>query len=136
MRVLRFGIVLSLVSLLLAACGTQLTAEQIMDRMEQARANLQTAHVVADVAITSPEENGTVQVEGWAEKTEQTDANGQPVSRLRANVLQASEADLVGTQFVSDGSTFWLYNPSKNTVLTGSQSDLKRDDLGGQDSTM
>lgn len=136
MRMLRWGIMLSLASLLLAACGAQLTAEQIMDRMEQARANLQTAHVVADVAITAPDENATVQVEGWTEKTGQTDANGEPVSRVRINVLSASEADLNGTQFVSDGTTFFVYNPAQNTVLTGNKSDLDRDEFGGQDPTM
>lgn len=136
MRIFRWGMMLAITSLLLAACGTQLTAEQIMDRMEQARANLQTAHVVADVAMTSPNENATVQVEGWAEKTGQTDAAGKPVARLRVNVLNSSEADLAGTQFVSDGTTFWVYNPEQNKVLTGKQSDLERDELGGQDPTM
>lgn len=136
MRVLRFGSVVLLASLLLAACGNQLTAQQIMDRMQQARDKVQTAHVVADVAITSPNKNGTVQVEGWTQKTGQKDTNGQPTSRLRANVLNASEADLAGTQFVSDGTTFWVYNPKQNKVLTGKQSDLQRNDLGQQDPTM
>lgn len=136
MRLLRFGILVALSSLILTACGGQLSAEAIMDRMQQARDNLQRAHAIADVAVTTPERSGTARIEGWIEKTGETDSGGKPVARMRINVLEASEPELVNAEFVTDGDTFWMYNPGHNTVLTGNQNDLKRNEFGAQDPAM
>lgn len=134
MRMLRLGSLLAMIGLLLAACAPrEVTADEIMRRMETARNNLQTAHVIADVSLASPERNGTFSVEAWAKKTGQTDAAGKPIGKLRAKVLSANEQDLVNSEFVSDGETFWLYTPKANKVITGKRSDLKQGQAGAAD---
>ncbi|GAB4434589.1 MAG: outer membrane lipoprotein-sorting protein [Chloroflexi bacterium OHK40] len=118
-------IVALLGALLLAACGQSLpTAEEIVDRMEAARAATNDAHAIVAIDFTSPERSGSLVVEGWMEKTGETDAAGEPLARLRIQVLEASEEGLKDTLVVSDGETFWLYNPAENTVITGSASEM------------
>lgn len=113
--------------LLLAACGAQpITADEIVERMEQARDTTRDLHATVAVSFTSPEAEGSMLLEGWFEKTGQTDADGHPIARARATVLEASEAELVGALVVSDGETFWLYSPTDNTAITGSVSEMKQ----------
>jgi outer membrane lipoprotein-sorting protein len=134
MRILRIGSLLALIGLLLAACAPrEVTADEIMRRMEAARNNLQSAHVIADLSLTSPERSGTFSIEGWVKKTGQTDAAGKPIAKVRAKVLSANEQDLVNTEFVSDGDTFWLYTPKANKVITGKRSELKQGQTGAAD---
>ncbi|MGB9633592.1 MAG: LolA family protein, partial [Chloroflexaceae bacterium] len=98
-------------ALLLAACGQRLpTAEEIVERMEAARAATNDAHATVALDVTTPDRAGRMVVEGWMQKTGATDAAGKPINRVRVEVREASEADLVGSLMVSDGETFWLYN--------------------------
>jgi outer membrane lipoprotein-sorting protein len=114
-------------ALLLAACGpNQLTAEQIVQRMEATRAATNDAHATVALDFTSDQQNGSFVVEGWLKKTDRTDEAGQPISKLRAEVKQASQDELKGAILVSDGDTFWLYSPSRNQVVTGSRADMPR----------
>lgn len=113
-------VITAITALLLAACGQSLpTAEEIVERMEAARAATNDAHAVVAIDFTSAERSGQLVVEAWLQKTGETDAAGEPIARIRAEVLEASEAELVGSLVVSDGATFWLYNPAENTVVTG-----------------
>ncbi len=107
-------------ALLLAACGQRLpTAEEIVERMEAARAATSDAHATVALDFTGPERAGRMVVEGWTQKTGATDAAGRPIARVRMEVREASEAAAVGSLIVSDGETFWIYNPAENTVITG-----------------
>jgi outer membrane lipoprotein-sorting protein len=134
MRILRIGSLVTMLGLLLAACAPrEVTADEIMRRMETARNNLQTAHTIANLSLTSPDRSGTFSVEGWTKKTGQTDAAGKPITKSRAKVLSASEQNVVNTEFVSDGDTFWLYVPSANKVITGKRSEMKRGEIGTAD---
>ncbi len=134
MQIFRIGSLLALIGLLLAACAPgEVTADEIKARMETARNNLQTAHVIADVALTSPQRSGTFTIESWAKKTDKTDAAGKPIGKLHAKVLNASEPDLVNTEFISNGETFWLYSPKANKVITGKLSELKQGHSGAAD---
>lgn len=144
MRLLRVSSLIALLALVLAACGTQqVTADEVMRRMEAARAALNTAHVVADVVVDAPaqpERSGTFSVEAWVKKTGATDVSGEPIVKIRAKVLNASggderAAELVGTEMVNDGETVWLYNPKENKVVTGKLSDLKGEGASGEDRT-
>lgn len=139
MRLVRFASLLMLLSLALAACSTQnLTADEVMQRMQQARDKLQTAHGVASVALTSPDRDGTFKVEAWGKKTGATDAAGKPIAKAHIKVLEATGEGgdtLVGTELVHDGDTFWLYNPKENKVVTGKISEIKSGDVGAQDPT-
>ncbi len=113
-------------ALLLAACGQRLpTAEEIVERMEAARAATNDAHATVALDVTTPDRAGRMVVEGWMQKTGATDAAGKPINRVRVEVREASEADLVGSLMVSDGETFWLYNPAENTVITGAASQMR-----------
>lgn len=113
-------------ALLLAACGQRLpTAEEIVERMEAARAATNDAHATVAIDVTTPDRAGRMVVEGWTQKTGASDAAGKPVYRARIEVREASEADLVGSLMVSDGETFWLYSPAENTVITGSASQMR-----------
>jgi outer membrane lipoprotein-sorting protein len=112
--------------LALAACAQSLpTAEEIVSRMEAARAATTSAEATVTLNFSTQERNGSLTVLGWMEQTGTTNAAGQPVARVRAEVAAASEPDLAGTTLVSDGTSFWLYNPAENTVITGVMSELK-----------
>ena len=116
-----------LAALLLAACGAnELTAEQIVQRMEATRAATNDAHATVALDFTTNQQNGSFVVEGWMKKTSATDEAGQSISKLRAEVKSASQPDMQGAILVSDGDKFWLYSPSKNQVVTGSRADLPR----------
>jgi outer membrane lipoprotein-sorting protein/predicted Fe-Mo cluster-binding NifX family protein len=126
MRRYTLFLVMLIGALLLAACGQSLpTAEEIVQRMEAARAATNDAHGVVAVDFTSPEQSGRIVVEGWTQKTGATGPDGEPISRVRAEVREASQEGLAGTIAVSDGETFWLYNPAENKVITGAAGEMK-----------
>jgi outer membrane lipoprotein-sorting protein len=128
MRRTAIFVLLLLGSLLLGACTERLpTAEEIVDRMEAARAATDDAHATVAIDFTSAEQSGRLVVEGWMQRTDVTDAAGEPISRVRAEVREASEPEMVGSIVVSDGETFWLYSPSQNTVVTGNAEDMGKE---------
>jgi outer membrane lipoprotein-sorting protein len=137
MRTLRLMLLMILASLALAACaqGEQITAEKIIEGMKQTRETTRDAHAVAQIATTGGEQAGNFVLEVWTRKTDKTDAAGNPIAQLRAKVLEASKDEVVGSEFVNDGETIWLYNPTENKVITGKLDDLKRGDVGTQDPT-
>ncbi|NTW02277.1 MAG: hypothetical protein HGA19_13515 [Oscillochloris sp.] len=52
-------------SLLLGACATQLpTADEIVTKMETARANTQDLHATVAITFTSPDQTGSMLIEG------------------------------------------------------------------------
>jgi len=112
-------------SLLLGACAERLpTADEIVTKMEAARANTNDVHATVAIDFTSPDQSGSMVIEGWMQKLPDA-ADGKPQARVRAEVREASQADLVGTLLVSDGQQFWLYNPAKNTVVVGNADEMK-----------
>ena len=137
MRTLRWMLILVLATLMLAACGRgdTVTAEQIMEGMRQAREKTQDAHAVAEVVTSGTQEDGRFAVELWMSKSGEVDAAGKPISRSRAKMLEASRAELLGTEIVNDGTTVWIYNPDRNTAVTGTITDLKQGAVGAQDPT-
>lgn len=124
---LRFSALIWLLvgALTLAACGQQqMTAEEIVARMEASRDSMQDVHATVAFDFVTNERNGSLVVEGWMKRTDRVDAAGKPINMLRAVVLEASEPELRDSLFVSDGATFWLYNPAANTVLTGALDEM------------
>ncbi|NNJ12819.1 DUF4367 domain-containing protein [Chloroflexales bacterium ZM16-3] len=118
-------ITLIISSLLLGACAAKLpTADEIVAKMEAARASTNDVHATVAINFTSPDQTGSMVIEGWMQKLPDA-ADGQPKARVRAEVLEASQADLVGSLVVSDGQQFWLYNPAKNTVVVGTADEMK-----------
>ncbi|RRR65985.1 MAG: DUF4367 domain-containing protein [Candidatus Viridilinea halotolerans] len=126
MRRITALLLMVLATLSLAACTQSVpTAEEIVSRMEAARATTTSVAGTVDVRFQSPEQNGTLTLQGWMEQTGTTDAAGHPIARMRVEVAAASEAKLLGMTLVSNGESFWLYNPSENTVVTGVISEMK-----------
>ena len=97
------------VALILAGCGQQITAEEIVAKMQETVDGTQDAHaiVVADVNVQG------VQLSVKAELWEQAP------NKVRAQVLEASQPGLVGTMLVSDGENGWFYEPARNQVTVG-----------------
>lgn len=106
---------LSLV-LLLAACNAlgEPSAEEIVRRAEAAMDNLEQAHAIIEVEVSTEEEIMRLVGEGWMDGEQK-----------RGVVLEASKAELVGTLAVSDGATGWLYHPEHDKALTGDIEALK-----------
>ncbi len=123
-------LVLLLISaLVVSACSqaqTTISAEEIMQRMEAARDAMQDIRATVAFDFTSPEKSGSMLMETWLKKTDQTDAQDRPINMMRIEVREASEAQLQDARFVSDGETFWVYHPDENRVLTGTREDLAR----------
>jgi outer membrane lipoprotein-sorting protein len=113
-------------SLLLGACAERLpTADEIVAKMEAARASTQDVHATVAIDFTSPDQSGSMVIEAWMQKLPDA-ADGEPKARVRAEVREASQAELVGSLLVSDGEQFWLYSPSNNTVVVGTADEMKK----------
>ena len=118
--------VLLIVSLLLSACAREeITAENIVTKMREAQATTTDMHAVVRMDFTSPDETGFVTAEYWSRKTGAKDADGNEIGAVRVKVLDASEADLVGSEAVTDGTQGWLYSPKDNTAYVGTKADIE-----------
>ncbi len=118
--------VLLIVSLLLSACAREeITAENIVTKMRESQTTTNEMHAVVRLDYTSPDESGFISAEYWTRKTGAKDAAGNDVSAMRLKVLDASEADMIGSEAVSDGAQGWLYSPSENTAYVGTAADIE-----------
>ncbi len=90
--------------------------QQILTNAVNTLQSAQDGHAVADLNVNSPDKKGTATIEVWAKKL--SNAN-PPLYQVRAQVQQASDAKAQGATFVSDGTKFWAYSPSENTVWAG-----------------
>lgn len=106
---------LLVLSLALAGCGERITAEEIVARMQETVENTQDAHAVisASVNVQGIELSATAEV--WEKSP----------NKVRAEVLEASEPDLVGSIVVSDGQQGWSYEPARNVVRVGAAGEIE-----------
>ena len=102
-------------SLALAGCGQRITAEEIVAKMQETIENTEDAHAVIDVAVDAQGLQVSAKAEVWEKSP----------NRIRAQVLEASEPQLVGATIVIDGQQGWYYEPSRNRVLVGAPSDME-----------
>jgi outer membrane lipoprotein-sorting protein len=137
MRIFRWLSVAILASLALVSCaqGEKVTAQQIMDGLKQTREKTRDAHAVAEVNTSGTQQDGHFVLETWLRKTDKTDALGKPIAQSHLKVIEASKAELKGTEMVNNGETVWLYNPAQNKVITGKLQDLQQGKVGAQDPT-
>jgi outer membrane lipoprotein-sorting protein len=117
-------IVLSVVAtltLLLSGCQTGPTAEEIVAKMQEVEASTDDAHAVVAFSVQAEDMDVdmNVVVELWEQRP----------GKLRAEVLEASEADIVGVVSVTDGEQAWLYHPGEDVVVTGALGDLESDEI-------
>ena len=109
-----FGLLLVL-GLALAGCGNRITAEEIVARMQDTVNNTEDAHAVVSGRVNAQgiEISATAEIwEKWPNK-------------VRAEVLEASQADLVGSIVVSDGQQGWAYEPARNVVRVGAAGEIE-----------
>jgi outer membrane lipoprotein-sorting protein len=113
--------VLATLSLLLSGCQTGPTAEEIVAKMQEVEANTEDAHAVVEFSVQAEDMDVdlNVVVELWEQRP----------GKLRAEVLEASEADIVGVVSVTDGEQAWLYHPGEDVVVTGALGDLESDEI-------
>jgi outer membrane lipoprotein-sorting protein len=96
-------------SLLLGGCQNQPTAEEIVARMQEVEASIEDAHAVVEFRVQAQGMDAELAVEMWEESP----------NKFRAEVLEASEDNLVGMVSVTDGQQVWIYNPAEGEALVG-----------------
>lgn len=103
-----------ILALTLAGCGKQITAEEIIAKMQETVESTQDAHAFVVAEVNAQGIKLSVRAELWE----------QAPDKARAEVLEASQASLVGTMLVSDGENGWFYEPARNLVTVGAVEDL------------
>ena len=133
----RIAIVVLVVILLIASVTVVAamiipSADDLLTQSLENLENITDAHLVVEVTADLPAEllgqfaqvelpeslNGSFEL--WGKLG--VGPEGQP--GLRFVVLTADEEKLVGLTAVSDGVQFWLYEPNKNSVITGQHEDM------------
>ncbi|GIV96176.1 MAG: hypothetical protein KatS3mg057_0833 [Herpetosiphonaceae bacterium] len=118
-------LLLALLLGLLAGCGQeQITADEIVRRVQETIESTNDLHTVVDLSMQSPDQSGSGTVEFWASRAG-TDAEGNQIVKLRLEVLEASQAKARGVTIVSDGEQAWAFVPSENKVYTGMLDELE-----------
>ena len=98
--------VLVVISLLLGGCREQPTVEEIVAKMKEVEASIEDAHVVLEVSFKGQEMDKELVVEVWEKKP----------NKFRAEVLEASDSELVGAISVTDGYQTWMYHPGATPI--------------------
>jgi outer membrane lipoprotein-sorting protein len=118
----------------LAGCGSQMTAQQIVDHMRDTAAKTDSAHLVVSIsgqvngqsaAATFGTDKiqdmkGDITLEIWYQKP----------NMLRAQVLASSQAGLAGAMLVHDGQHLWAYEPKSKIAYKLDTAGLR--DLAGK----
>ena len=107
------AIVVLIASVALVAFALQPSAKDLMLQAIETMQTTTDGHAVATFSMTTPEKNATGTLEVWGKFSEDPET---PPS-FRVEVLDASEADMVGLTAVSDGNNFWMYDPTEHKVL-------------------
>jgi outer membrane lipoprotein-sorting protein len=114
--------IISSIILLIAVVGAyfivQPSAKDILQKTLETTKTIESAHIIAEIEFTSPEENGAGKVEVWVQHN---DTSGM----FRMVVLESSRNEAVGAIIVSDGETLWAYSPQENKVFTGTLEEAK-----------
>jgi outer membrane lipoprotein-sorting protein len=97
---------LLVLSLVLAACGQPISAEEIVAKMRETLEATQDAHAVVNASVNAQGVEISATAEIW---------EGAP-NKVRVQILQSSDPDLAGVLAVSDGQQAWYYEPAKNRV--------------------
>lgn len=125
---------MAIFSLLLVGCGREeITAENIVKKMQETQASTNDLHAIVRLDFTSPDESGFVTAEYWTRKTGTKDAAGADIAAVRFKIIDASAKEMIGAEAVSDGAKGWLYSPSDNTAYVGTKDEIEqnRPELGG-----
>ncbi|MFN2169285.1 MAG: LolA family protein, partial [Anaerolineae bacterium] len=108
----KFWIVIGLLlvlGLVLAGCGPQITAEEIVDKMRETLESTDDAHAIVAVDVSAQGIEMSAKAEVWE----------MSPNKFRAEVLESSQPDTEGMIMVSDGQQGWFYDPAHNQVMVG-----------------
>jgi outer membrane lipoprotein-sorting protein len=99
--------VLVMLSLLLGACQSRPSVEEIVAKMKEVEASTDDAHGVLEVSIHALGMDQEMVVEVWEKRP----------SKTRADMLESSMPEYDGSVVVSDGQQVWVYLPEKDKVV-------------------
>ncbi len=102
-------------ALVLAGCGPQITAEEIVDKMRETLENTNDAHAIVAVDLNAQGIEMSMTAEVWE----------MAPNMFRAEVLESSQPETEGMIMVSDGQQGWFYDPAHNQVMIGDVSELE-----------
>jgi outer membrane lipoprotein-sorting protein len=97
-----------LLSLFVSGCQNRPTAQEIVAKLKEVEASTEDVHAILEISVQG-QENEEVVVEVWEKRP----------NKFRAEVLEASDPELVGIVSVTEGHQGWAYNPSENEVVVG-----------------
>jgi outer membrane lipoprotein-sorting protein len=106
---------LLVLSLTVAACGQQMTAEEIVAKMQETVENTEDGHAVVKVEANAQGIALSVTGEVWEKSP----------NKFRAKVLETSDPQFEGTIMVSDGQQGWFYEPGRNVVTVGQVEEME-----------
>ena len=107
-------VVCLLLAATLAGCGNQITAEEIVARMQETVENTDDAHAVVTANIDAQGIQISLTAEVWEKAP----------NLLCVEVLDASESRFVGNLMVSNGEQAWLYEPDRSRVQMGAAGEV------------
>jgi outer membrane lipoprotein-sorting protein len=99
----------------LSGCGSEITAEEIVARMQETVESTDDAHAVVTANIDAQGIQISLTAEVWEKAP----------NLLRVQVLDASDARFVGNLMVTDGEQVWLYEPDRNRVQMGGAGEVE-----------
>jgi len=98
---------LAILSLILGACQSQPSVEEIVAKMKEVEASTNDAHGVVEFSIRGLGEDQEIVAEVWEKRPSMT----------RVELLESSMAEFGGAILVSDGTQVWVYFPEENRVV-------------------
>ncbi len=114
------AVLLILASTAVATIALQPSARDLLVEAAELTETVSDGHAIASFEFDAQGEKGSGTVEVWGKLD--MGPNGEPA--FRAEVLDASLGEFVGITAVTDGYTFWLYDPQQNKVLTGTSDEV------------
>jgi outer membrane lipoprotein-sorting protein len=99
--------VLVMLSLLLGACQSQPSVDEIVAKMKEVEASTDDVHGVLEISINALGVDQEMVVEVWEKRPSQT----------RADMLESSMPEYEGSVVVSDGEQVFVYLPEDNKVV-------------------
>lgn len=129
----KFFLLLSLLVLaggLLAGCGTQVTAPEIIQHMKDTAAKTQDLHMVLDLNATMTGTAGAADSSGMLAGLPKSGKATielwyQQPNLVRAEVRAVDPAQYQGATFVNDGEALWAYDPTRKMAYKLSVSALE-----------
>lgn len=120
-KMIPIGLLLALVALVSVVFMVRASADDMLHQSARLLSEATDGHAVLAFELNTPEQSGSGVVELWGKLN--AGPNGEPAFRLE--LLETSLDKGAGMVAVSDGTQFWVWDPSENTVYTGVFAELR-----------